>query len=214
VTIPNGVDIEYFAPAAAESDGKKLVFTGVMDYGPNEDAVLNFCEHTFPLIQRAMPEIEFWVVGSGPTARVQALTSQSGVHVTGEVDDVRPYVQSAALFVCPLRSGAGMKNKILAAMAMRRPVVATSLSLEGLEALPEEHVLVADGAEAFAAQVLRLLREPPLAQRLVDRAYRLVTERYSWTARGEMLEASLCHVQAVHGVNRGSFTRSKAARGR
>ena len=191
LTIPNGVDTEYFAPSAGASHRNRLVFTGVMDYGPNEDAVVHFCEEIFPLIRRAMPDVEFWAVGSDPAARVRELAREPGVHVTGRVDDVRPYVQSAAVFVCPLRAGAGMKNKILASMAMRRPVVATSLSLEGLDARPDEHVLMADGAEAFAAQVLRLLREPPLAQRLADRAYGLVGEHYSWNARGEMLEASL-----------------------
>ena len=200
MTIPNGVDTEYFAPGAGSTHRNRLVFTGVMDYGPNEDAVVHFCEQIFPLIRRAMPDVEFWAVGSDPAARVRDLAREPGVHVTGRVDDVRPYVQSAAVFVCPLRAGAGMKNKILASMAMRRPVVATSLSLEGLDARPDEHVLMADGAEAFAAQVLKLLREPPLAQRLADRAYGLVGERYSWNARGEMLEASLQPFEAGGGA--------------
>src|SRR5919106_3025668 len=113
-----------------------------------------------------MPDVEFWAVGSDPSARVRELARESGVHVTGKVDDVRPYLQSAAVFVCPLRSGAGMKNKILAAMAMRRPIVATSLSLEGLDARPDEHVLMADRVEDFAAQVMRLLRDQRLARRL------------------------------------------------
>jgi glycosyltransferase involved in cell wall biosynthesis len=204
LTIPNGVDTEYFAPGADEADRNRLVFTGVMDYGPNEDAVVHFCEQIFPLIRRAMPAVEFWAVGSDPSARVRELACEAGVHVTGKVDDVRPYVRSAAVFVCPLRLGAGMKNKILAAMAMWRPVVATSLSLEGIEARPDEHVLVADGPEAFAAQVLRLLREPALARRLADRAYGLARERYSWNARGELLDASLRNIQAAESAKRTS----------
>jgi len=203
MTITNGVDTEYFAPAGQGVDRPTIVFTGVMDYGPNEDAVVYFCEDIFPLVRRVLPDVEFWAVGSDPTPRVRELGCAPGVHVTGRVDDVRPYVQSAAVFVCPLRAGAGMKNKILAAMAMRRPVVATSLSLEGIEARPDEHVLMADGAEAFAAQVLRLLREQPLAQRLAERACRLVTERYSWHARGEMLDASLRGIEADGRAKRG-----------
>lgn len=203
MTITNGVDTEYFAPAGPGVDRPTLVFTGVMDYGPNEDAVVYFCEEILPLVRRAVPDVEFWAVGPDPTPRVRELARAPGIHVTGRVDDVRPYVQSAAVFVCPLRAGAGMKNKILAAMAMRRPVVATSLSLEGIEARPDEHVLMADGADAFAAQVLRLLREPPLAQRLADQAYRLVTGRYSWKVRGEMLDASLRDVEAAGSTKRG-----------
>jgi glycosyltransferase involved in cell wall biosynthesis len=208
MTIPNGVDTEYFAPGANEPDRNKLVFTGVMDYGPNEDAVVHFCEQIFPLIRRAMPDVEFWAVGSDPSARVRGLARDAGVHVTGKVDDVRPYVRSAAVFVCPLRSGAGMKNKILAAMAMRRPVVATSLSLEGLEARPDEHVLMADRADDFAAQVTRLLQDQRLAQRLGASAYELAIERYSWNARGEMLETALRSV----GSSAGTGAHSRALR--
>jgi glycosyltransferase involved in cell wall biosynthesis len=199
LTIPNGVDTEYFAPGADEPARNTLVFTGVMNYGPNEDAVVHFCEQIFPLIRRARPDVEFWAVGSDPSARVRGLARQSGVHVTGKVDDVRPYVRSAAVFVCPLRTGAGMKNKILAAMAMRRPVVATSLSLEGIEARPDEHVVKADGPEDFAAQVVRVLQDPRLAQRLADSAYKLAIDRYSWNARGEMLDAALRRVGSTAG---------------
>jgi glycosyltransferase involved in cell wall biosynthesis len=176
-----------------------------MDYGPNEDAVVHFSEDILPLIRRERPDVRFSVVGSGPTPRVRSLADTPGVHVTGRVEDVRPYVQSAAVFVCPLRAGAGMKNKILAAMAMRCPAVATSLSLEGIEARPDEHVLMADGAEAFAAQVLRLLREPAFARQLADRSYDLVRTRYSWNARGEILDASLRHLEAPHETRPHSF---------
>jgi len=212
MTITNGVDTEYFAPAGHSVDRPTLVFTGVMDYGPNEDAVVYFCEEILPLIRRVLPDVEFWVVGADPTPRVRELARAPGIHVTGRVDDVRPYVQSAAVFVCPLRAGAGMKNKILAAMAMRRPVVATSLSLEGIEARPDEHVLMADGAEAFALAALRLLREPSLWQRLADQAYALVMERYSWSARGELLDASLRRIEAAGSTKRSSITMSNDVR--
>jgi len=209
MTIANGVDTDYFAPGADAPDRTRLVFTGVMDYGPNEDAVVHFCEDVFPHIRRAVPDAEFWAVGPDPSARVRAFDREPGLHVTGKVDDVRPYVRSAAVFVCPLRSGAGMKNKILAAMAMGRPVVATSLSLEGIEARPDEHVLMADGPENFAAQVVRLLLDESLGRRLGDKAHRLVTEGYSWNARGEMLEAALQSSGSTAGLgSRGRASRS------
>jgi glycosyltransferase involved in cell wall biosynthesis len=106
------------------------------------------------------------------------------------------------VFVCPLRTGAGVKNKLLAAMAMRCPVVATSLSLEGLEACPGEQVLVADTPFDFATQVLRLLTEPWLAKRLADQSCAVVRDRYSWTARGEMFERSLYELlDAAHSAS-------------
>jgi glycosyltransferase involved in cell wall biosynthesis len=191
MTITNGVDAEYFAPGADPWDPDKLVFTGVMNYGPNEDAAAYFCEAILPAIRRRLPDIQFWVVGADPSPRIRALGREPGVHVTGRVDDIRPYVQSAGAFVCPLRYGAGMKNKILAAMAMRKPVVATSISLEGIEARAGEHVLVADRPEDFGARIVDLLADRELARRLGDGGHRLVAERYSWGARGEALEAAL-----------------------
>jgi glycosyltransferase involved in cell wall biosynthesis len=210
LTIPNGVDTEYFAPSAARSDRNKLVFTGVMNYAPNEDAVVHFCEQVLPLIQRVTPDVEFWVVGADPTDRVRGLAHAPGVHVTGSVDDVRPYVQAAAVFVCPLRAGAGMKNKILAAMAMRKPVVATSLSLEGLEARPDEHVLMADRAEDFASQVTRLLSDDRLSRRLAESAQALTKARYSWDARGTMLESALEEVVSASDREARGRTRRRA----
>jgi glycosyltransferase involved in cell wall biosynthesis len=123
LTITNGVDMDYFAPTSALLESDKLVFTGVMGYAPNEDAALHFVEDIFPLVRAKRPEVQFWIVGSGPSERVKALTRISGVHVTGKVDDVRPYVRSATVFVCPLRIGSGVKNKILAAMAMQKATV-------------------------------------------------------------------------------------------
>ena len=205
MTITNGVDSDYFAPGVDTWDRTKLVFTGVMDYGPNEDAVVYFCEEILPLIRRLLPDVQFWAVGPNPSPRVQALARQPGLHVTGKVDDVRPYLRSAAVFVCPLRYGAGMKNKILAAMAMRKPVVATSISLEGIEACPDEHVLMADRVEDFVAKIMSVLQDKQLARRLGDNGYRLVTERYSWNARGQILEAALRGIVA-HRLGKGGHT--------
>ena len=92
LTITNGVDMDYFAPTSTLLEADKFVFTGVMDYAPNEDAALHFVEDIFPLVKAKRPEVQFWIVGSEPSERVRALTRISGVHVTGNVDDVRPYV--------------------------------------------------------------------------------------------------------------------------
>jgi len=198
LTITNGVDVEYFSYPRESDDKYKLIFTGVMDYGPNEDAALYFGKEIFPLVKRTFPKAEFWVVGSGPSATILALASQPGIYVTGRVDDVRPYLQTASIFVCPLRYGAGMKNKILAAMAMGKPIVATPLSLEGIDVRAGEEVLVADSPEEFAQQVGRLLTDKKLVRRLGEEGRKLVKEKYSWSARGLVLESSLRNVAARH----------------
>jgi|RhiMetdeSRZDD1v2_1073273.scaffolds.fasta_scaffold02769_3 glycosyltransferase involved in cell wall biosynthesis len=196
LTVTNGVDVDYFASPTERRESNKLIFTGVMDYGPNEDAVLYFGKEIFPKVRKNFPAVEFWVVGSGPSLEIRSLASEPGVHVTGRVDDIRPYLESAGIFVCPLRYGAGMKNKVLAAMAMRTPVLATPISLEGIEVTPGKNVLVADSAEAFAKQIDRLLTDRPLARHLAEEGYKLVAEKYSWMARGQVLESILMHIAA------------------
>lgn len=110
LTIGNGVDSVFFSPRSGLRLPQRLVFTGVMNYGPNEDAAVYFCDQIFPMIRSRIPEAEFWVVGKDPTPSVRALAERAGVHVTGCVPDMRPYLESAGIFVCPLRYGAGIKN--------------------------------------------------------------------------------------------------------
>lgn len=191
VTIGNGVDSEFFMPTDAKSDTTKLVFTGVMGYGPNEDAAIYFCDAILPLIQKRHPQVQFWVVGKDPTERVQGLAQRPGVHVTGGVPDMRPFLETAGVFVCPLRFGSGVKNKILAALAMQKPVVATRLSLEGLDLREDEHVFAADEPGTFAAQVIRLINEPIVAARLGENGQAFVRAEYSWESSGIQLEGVL-----------------------
>ena len=194
VTIPNGVDVEYFATQEGKSNATRLVFTGVMDYAPNEDAAVYFADAILPLVRARYPGVEFWIVGKDPTERVQALARARGVHVTGEVPDVRPYLENAGVFVCPLRFGAGVKNKILAALAMGKAVVATPVSLEGLDLQGDEHLLVASEPSEFAAQVIKLIEDPEMAVRLGRQGCARVKAAHSWERSGAQLEAIL------HGV--------------
>jgi len=191
LTIANGVDMEYFSPDSTMGEADKIVFTGVMDYAPNEDAALHFVEDIFPLVKAKRPQVQFWIVGSDPSERVKALTRTSGVHVTGKVDDVRPYVRSASVFVCPLRVGSGVKNKILAAMAMQKATVATSMSIDGLDLKDNREVLLADEPRAFADKVIRLLTDREEAQQLGVNGLALVQNKYSWSVMGKALEAAI-----------------------
>lgn len=198
LTIGNGVDSGFFRPSDIEANMSKLVFTGVMSYGPNEDAAVYFCDAILPLIRERLPHVEFWIVGMDPTEKVCDLVRRPNVHVTGGVPDIRPYVQSAGIFVCPIRYGAGIKNKLLAALAMQKAVIATRLSIDGLDLKEDQDLVVVDGAEDFAAQVIRLIEEPAYAKRLGQSGYATVKARYSWESSANSLEETLRNVQSSH----------------
>ncbi len=191
LTIGNGVDSEFFGPSDAEPDMAKVVFTGVMDYGPNEDAAVYFGEAILPLIREHHPDVQFWVVGKDPTERVRALAERPGVRVTGGVPDIRPYLQSAGIFVCPLRFGAGVKNKLLAALAMNKAVVATRLSVEGLDLREDEDLLLADDPAEFAARVVQLIENADFARQLGKTGQATVKDKYSWERSAKLLEDTL-----------------------
>jgi sugar transferase (PEP-CTERM/EpsH1 system associated) len=179
--IPTGVDTEYFQPSPVPEQPYTLVFTGSMDWMPNEDAVAYFAEKILPLIRREVPQAAFWAVGRRPPRRLQALASES-VMVTGAVDDIRPYLAKAALCVVPLRSGSGTRIKIFEAMAMGKAVVSTSLGAEGLPVRDGENIVLADDPPAFARQVIGLLRDPQRCRQLGRAARKLVEENYGWPA--------------------------------
>ena len=196
LTITNGVDMEFFSPRQGTVDPDSIVFTGVMGYAPNEDAVVHFSHEIFPLIKAQRPKAQFWIVGKSPSQIVQDLAGCPGIHVTGEVEDVRPFIRSAAVVVCPLRVGAGVKNKMLIAMAMQKAIVATSLSIEGLDVAENREVLLANDAQAFANKVVHLLTHPEEAQRVGMNGFRRVQERYSWSAMGKAMETAIESVMA------------------
>jgi sugar transferase (PEP-CTERM/EpsH1 system associated) len=203
LTITNGVDMEYFTPNSSQLEPDKIVFTGVMGYAPNEDAASYFAEDIFPLVKAKRPQAQFWIVGSEPSERVKALTRIPGIHVTGKVDDVRPYVWSAAVFVCPLRLGSGVKNKILAAMAMEKATVATPLSIDGLDVADDREVLLAGDPETFADKVVRLLADEQEVSRLGANGLACVRRKYSWGAMGKSLDAAIQSVSTASALQRG-----------
>lgn len=190
VAVDNGIDTEYFDPAApmasldaAAGEGPLAVFTGQMDYRPNIDAVRWFAADILPLIRRRHPQARFAIVGRAPTAEVQALAALPGVIVTGEVPDVRPWLAAADAVVAPLLLARGVQNKLLEAMAMARPVVASAAAATGIDAVAGEHLRVADGAEALAAAVADLLDDPVAAARMGAAARDRMIARYGWEAR-------------------------------
>lgn len=180
--VPTGVDLEYFSPRASRREGnRELVFVGSMDWLPNEDGVCWFCEQVLGRVRRQEPGVRLTIVGRTPGPAVRKLADQdAAIEVTGTVPDVRPYLERGAVFVVPLRIGGGTRLKIYEAMAMGIPIVSTTIGAEGLPVRNEEHLLIADTAEAHAEAVLRLLRNPRLASDLAAHALRLVKDHGSW----------------------------------
>lgn len=188
--IKNGVDTDFFSPGAGLPDAPDLVFEGGMSYAPNVDAARFLVEDILPRVRARHPGVRTWLVGKDPAPEVTALAGPA-VRVTGTVDDVRPYVRGARVFVCPMRLGAGIKNKILQAWSMGVPVVATSASLPGLAADPDRHLLVADTAQAFADAVCRLLDDRAKAQALAAAALAHVRAQFSWQQRSMALTEAI-----------------------
>ena len=184
--IPTGVDVEYFRPGGGGGDGgarepANLVFTGAMDWMPNEDAMLRFVADTLPRIRRSRPDVTLTVVGRNPPARLRALAGATpGVTVTGGVPDVRPYLERSSVFVVPIRIGGGTRLKIFEAMAMEKPVVSTTIGAEGLPVRHGVDALLADDPDAFAAAVLELLANPVRAQRMGMAAAARVRSEFGW----------------------------------
>jgi len=177
---PNGVDATYFSPGHEPHDPKLISFIGRMDYFPNQEGVRRFCSEVFPRIRQQEPESRFIVVGADPSPEIRALAELPGVEITGSVPDVRPFIRGSAAMVAPLKIARGTQNKILEAMAMGVPVVTSGAAAKGVDAVPGEHFLVADDAEATAAALLRLMRDPAERGRLAQAGRARMLENHSW----------------------------------
>ena len=203
--VPTGVDTEYFAPARESVNPQSairnphLIFTGSMDWLPNEDAMIYFCRDVLPAIRAEVPDVALTIVGRTPTPSVKRLAEERGVTVTGRVDDVRPYMRDAAVYIVPLRIGGGTRLKIFEAMAMGKAVVSTTIGAEGLPVTDGEHVLLADDPESFARAVVHLIRDTGHRTRLEAAARALVLARYDWSAVASELEDALIRF-ASHGA--------------
>jgi sugar transferase (PEP-CTERM/EpsH1 system associated) len=190
--IPTGVDVEYFQPMPVEETTNSLVFTGSMDWLPNEDAILYFVDAILPLIQQQCPDVSLEVVGRSPSRKLQALAErEKSVRLTGWVEDIRPFVAQGAICIVPLRIGGGTRLKIFEAMAMSKAVVSTSVGAEGLPLQAGENILLADTPSDFADSVVSLLRDPKERKRMGTSARVLVQEKYSWPKVAENFARTL-----------------------
>ena len=191
--VDNGVDTAFFRPADVGKD-EQLVFTGAMDWRPNQDAAEFFIDEILPEIRKLRPDAHFTLVGRKPPRHIKELGSAPGVTVTGTVDDVRPYIRDAAVFVVPLRIGGGSRLKILEALAMKKAVVSTPVGAEGLDVNEGKDILLADSPQDFAATVVRCMNDANLRRRLGNNGRKLVEERYQWEKLAEKLNQYLTSI--------------------
>lgn len=187
--ISNGVDTVSYDPAHvgaapyATSPGPHLVFTGQMDYAPNIDAVVHFARSVLPAVRAVNPDACFHIVGRSPVAAVRALAHLPGVDVTGAVDDIQPWIASADVVVAPLRIARGIQNKVLEAMAMARPVVASAAAAEGIIAEDGKHFMIAHDDAAMAAAVNALAADPARGTAMGQAARAHMLQCYQWDAQ-------------------------------
>jgi glycosyltransferase involved in cell wall biosynthesis len=152
-----------------------------MDWAPNEDAIDWYSREVLPLIRSEYPDVVTWAVGRNPPASLRALgRAIPNLHITGRVDDIRPYLDRACVYITPMRSGSGTRLKIFEAMASGKAIVSTSIGAEGLPVQHEKNILLAETPQDFARQCVRLLRDPDLRHSFGSAARRLVEEKYSW----------------------------------
>jgi sugar transferase (PEP-CTERM/EpsH1 system associated) len=189
--VQTGVDTAYFTPAGTPPGRAHLVFTGSMDWLPNEDGMTYFCRQILPLIRRSEPDATLSIVGRSPTAAVKKLAEIPGVEVTGRVEDVRPHVARGAVYVVPLRIGGGTRLKIFEAMSMAKAVVSTAVGAEGLPVTSGRDVTIADEPVRFAQAVVHMIRDDSARRAIEAAARRLVVEKYDWSAVTADFESAL-----------------------
>ncbi len=195
---PNGVDAEFFTPSREPYDPDMLCFVGRMDYYPNQECMFDFCARVLPRLKARRPGLKLFIVGADPSRRVLRLGSIPGVTVTGSVDDVRPYVRRSALMVAPLNIARGTQNKILEAMAMGVPVVASRVAAGGVDAEPGEHFLVASTPEEYEQAILRVLEDPQERARLAENGRARMLSHHAWPTSMRRLDQAIARCLATY----------------
>jgi glycosyltransferase involved in cell wall biosynthesis len=178
--VPIGVDIQSFKYIDRINNSHNILSLGTMSWPPNIDSMLYFAKDIMPIIKKQFPGCTLTIAGSNPSPVIQALASEPDISVTGFVDDVDEIARNCGVFIVPLRSGSGVRVKILNALAMGLPIVSTTIGVEGLDVRNGEHLLIADTPADFAESVIRVLTDSDLAQKLGENGRKFVCENYSW----------------------------------
>ena len=197
--VPNGVDVDHFKPSWRPQKPRSLVFSGAMDWRPNVDCMLYFLDEVWPLVLKTYPDSSLTIVGRRPLRILRnRVAGAPAVTLTGTVEDVRPYIESATAYIVPLRVGGGSRLKILEAFSMHKPVVSTSVGAEGLEVLPGKDLLIADESRSFAAAIIRLFEDAGLRESLGSSGRILVEKQYQWKRLAEKLEQVWTNVAGLN----------------
>jgi glycosyltransferase involved in cell wall biosynthesis len=189
--VQNGIDLDSYKPETSKKPSHNIVFTGVMDYFPNVDAVMFFSTRVFPRIRQRFPDARFFIVGSNPVRAVRDLASIPGIVVTGTVPDVRPFLAQAHVSVAPLRISQGIQNKILQALAAGLPVVASPNAAAGLSHTANLPLVIAEKEAAFAQAVMDFLARPRLSAEEIRRCRRQLKTHYHWSKNLDMFEKAI-----------------------
>ncbi|MFU8862119.1 MAG: glycosyltransferase [Cyclonatronaceae bacterium] len=200
--VPNGVDTTYFQPFKTQPVPHSMVFVGMMKYVPNYDGITWFLDEIFPKILERVADATITIIGKNPPNSISSRASEN-IIVTGFVEDTRPYIEKSSVYVVPLRMGGGTRLKIMEAMAVRKPIVTTSIGCEGIDVINGESILIADNPDEFAGRVVELFKNPGRANGLTEKGYELVKNQYRWESIGHQMERAyneltgLCSVPAA-----------------
>ena len=196
--VGNGVDLDYFRSAGEAKKPASMVFTGVMDYRPNIDAVVWFCDEILPIVQANIPAANFTICGSRPAPAVRRLAKRRGVRVTGWVADARPYLDRAEIFVAPLRMARGVQNKLLEALAMGLPCVASTAARSGTAVADGQGILATDEPREFARHVIDLLGDSDGRAEMARRARAAAVANYRWEVQLACLDQVIAAAVSGH----------------
>ncbi len=181
--VTNGVDTSRYRPgvvAPIDFGAPAIVFSGTMDFRPNVDAALWFAERVLPQVRASIPAATFIIVGQRPHARLSALRGRDDIRITGAVDDVRPYLAGASVYVVPLRMGGGTRLKVLEAMAMGQPIVSTSMGVDGFDVVDGREVVIVDDPDRYAVEVVKTIEDAERRRRLGQHGRQFVEAKYDW----------------------------------
>ena len=197
--IPNGVDTNYFQPFTTRPVPHSMVFVGMMKYVPNYDGISWFLDEIFPIILEKVPDATITIVGKNPPQSISNRANQN-IIVTGFVEDTRPYIEKSAVYVVPLRMGGGTRLKIMEALAVKKPIVTTSIGCEGIDVVHGESILIADNPDEFADRVIELFENPKRANDLMDKGYELVKNLYRWESIGLQMDRAYKELTNLHSI--------------
>ncbi len=186
--IPAGVDTSYFSPIKVQEEAFSIVSVASMDWLPNAEGITWFCDEIYPLIVKVIPKVRLYVVGKNPSKIIKKLNNRNNIIVTGYVKDVRKYFAKGQVFIVPLKTGGGMRIKILQALAMKKAIVSTSIGCEGIDVINGKNIYIADDEKEFAKKIIFLLNNESERRKIGEEGIKLVEKKYRWERIVEDLE--------------------------